>query len=33
MTCSKQTLVKMVHEVDEERLLFVVNRVLAARGG
>jgi hypothetical protein len=32
VTCSKQTLVKMVHEVDEERLLFVVNRVLAARG-
>jgi hypothetical protein len=25
-------LVKMIPDVDEERLLFVVNRVLAARG-
>ncbi|NTW59405.1 MAG: ATP synthase F0 subunit B [Nitrospirae bacterium] len=32
LTCSKQTLVKMIPDVDEERLLFVVNRVLAARG-
>ena len=32
LTCSKQTLVKMIPEVDEEMLRFVVNRVLAARG-
>ena len=32
LTCSKQTLVKIIPEVDEERLLFIVNRVLAARG-
>jgi F0F1-type ATP synthase membrane subunit b/b' len=32
LTCSKQTLVKMIPEVDEEALRFVVNRVLAARG-
>ena len=32
LTCSKQTLFKMIPEVDEERLQFIVNRVLAARG-
>jgi F-type H+-transporting ATPase subunit b len=32
LTCSKQTLVKMIHEVDEEALRLVVNRVLMARG-
>lgn len=32
LTCSKQTLIKMIPEVDEETLRFVVNRVLAARG-
>lgn len=32
LTCSKQTLVKMIPQVDEEKLRFVVKRVLAARG-
>jgi F0F1-type ATP synthase membrane subunit b/b' len=32
LTCSRQTLVKMIPEVDEERLRFMVSRVLAARG-
>jgi F0F1-type ATP synthase membrane subunit b/b' len=31
LTCSRQTLVKMIPEVSEETLRFVVNRVLAAR--
>ena len=32
LTCSKQTLVKMIPTVDEEALRLVVNRVLMARG-
>jgi F-type H+-transporting ATPase subunit b len=32
LTCSGQTLAKMIPEVNEEALRFVVNRVLAARG-
>jgi len=32
LTCSKQTLVKMIPTVDEEALRLVVNRVLTARG-
>jgi F0F1-type ATP synthase membrane subunit b/b' len=32
LTCSKQTLAKMISEVDEETLRLVVNRVLTARG-
>jgi len=32
LTCSRQTLAKMIPEVSEETLQFVVNRVLAARG-
>jgi len=32
LTCSRQTLVKMVPTVDEEALRLVVNRVLTARG-
>lgn len=32
MTCSKQTLMKMIHEVNEETLELVVNRVLTAKG-
>lgn len=32
LTCSRQTLVKMIPTVDEEALRLVVNRVLAARG-
>ena len=32
LTCSRQTLAKMIPEVSEETLRFVVNRVLAARG-
>ena len=32
LTCSKQTLVKMITTVDEEALRLVVNRVLTARG-
>jgi F-type H+-transporting ATPase subunit b len=32
LTCSKQTLVKMIPAVDEEALRLVVNRVLTARG-
>ena len=32
LTCSRQTLVKMIPAVDDETLRFVVNRVLVARG-
>ncbi len=32
LTCSKQTLVKMISTVDEEALRLMVNRVLTARG-
>ena len=32
LTCSRQTLVKMIPTVDEEALRLVVNRVLTARG-
>jgi F0F1-type ATP synthase membrane subunit b/b' len=32
VTCSKQTLFKMLHEVDEEALRSIVDRVLAAKG-
>ena len=32
LTYSRQTLVKMIPEVDDEKLRFMVNRVLAARG-
>lgn len=32
LTCSKQTLAKMISGVDEETLRLVVNRVLTARG-
>jgi len=32
LTYSRQTLVKMISEVDDEKLRFMVNRVLAARG-
>jgi F0F1-type ATP synthase membrane subunit b/b' len=32
LTCSRQTLVKMIPTVDEEALRLVVNRVLAVRG-
>jgi F-type H+-transporting ATPase subunit b len=32
LACSRQTLVKMIGEVDEHALRFVVTRVLAARG-
>ncbi len=32
LTCSKQTLVKMIATVDEEALRLMVNRVLTARG-
>jgi F-type H+-transporting ATPase subunit b len=32
LTCSKQTLVKMIPAVDDEALRLVVNRVLTARG-
>ena len=32
LTCSRQTLVKMIPTVDEEALRLVVNRVLVARG-
>ena len=32
VTCSRQTLVKMVPEVDEKALQFIVNRVLAPEG-
>jgi F-type H+-transporting ATPase subunit b len=32
LTCSKQTLAKMIPTVDEEALRLVVNRVLTARG-
>jgi F0F1-type ATP synthase membrane subunit b/b' len=31
LMCSRQTLIKMIHEVDEDSLRFVVNRVLTAR--
>lgn len=32
LTCSRQTLSKMIPEVNEETLRFAVNRILAARG-
>jgi len=32
LTCSKQTLAKMISQVDEETLRLLVNRVLTARG-